>query len=191
MSDPTSGLRLHLWRRLDWRFLLPAVEFDRVVIGGRADDELRSAMSLIDPAARQLSDGGANNCDVAILRFPTMAELSASASAVRPGGWVCAEVARSIGVSRPRTLWGWGRAFRTVGLQEVAVYWFAPTLAAPSRIVDLDQKTAVTSTLARHQGMRFGPLVAWLARRALDLGLLSLLVPAGVVVGRVEPEQRG
>lgn len=191
MNDQPANLRLHLWRRLDWRFLLPTVEFDRMLIGGSIDEELRAAATLIDPAARELSDGDAADCDVAFLRFPTRIELSAASAAVRPGGWVCAEVARSIGrTSSPGTLAGWRRAFRRAGLQEVAVHWFAPTLAVPSRIVNLDQRTAVISTLARHQGMRLGPLVAWVGRRALDLGLFPLLVPAGVVVGQVEPERR-
>jgi hypothetical protein len=46
------------------------------------------------------------------------------------------------------------------------------------------------AALRRHQGIRGGLLLSWLARVALRLGLIGFAIPEGSLVGRrADPEQ--
>jgi len=181
---------LHLWRRLDWRFLLPSLELHRVGYGMGIEGEDVAALGLLDVNANPIGQSAAETLDAVLLSSPELPELRTAVQAVRPGGWVCAAVTRSlVARKRPRTLWGYRRALRRGGLVDVAVYWYAPTLAASARIVPVGSRTAVRNTLARHEGMRFGRMIALIGNVALGLGLFSVAIPEGMVVGQ-RPDRR-
>lgn len=176
-------LDLHSWRRLDWRFLLPLPERAHLGLGGTADDAgLMAAAVLFDANAVDLSLAAAASCDVVFLAAPDRREIAAAAEALAPGGWLCVEVTR--GTRRPMTLRGWQRLLQSSGFEETGIFWHVPTLASSTRIVPVASAAAVRSTLARHQGLRFGRTRAVLAGVALRLGLFGLVVPEGTVVGR-------
>ncbi|MGY1636651.1 hypothetical protein ACI78V_08345 [Geodermatophilus sp. SYSU D00742] len=187
--SPPPALLLHRWRRLDWRFLLPVPDVGRLAVGGRVDDGLRDALPLLAGEVHEVTSVAGwsalpGNCDVVVLVRPTVPELGRAAAALRPGGWLYAEVRRDLRGRGPRSLAGWHRALERLGLDDVAAHWHAPDLATTSRIVSLQDRTAVRHALDDHDRGRLGDLRSGLATVLLGAGLLPLLVPEGSVVGR-------
>ncbi|MCO4255849.1 hypothetical protein [Pseudarthrobacter cellobiosi] len=187
--EAAGALSLHLWRLLDWRFLLPDLQTYSVGYGGSTGPDLESALHLLDPSAAVLSpDLNGNHgstYEVVLLRAPDLADFRTAAAAVEPGGWVCVEARRSLfRRSGPRTLKGWKQEFVRNGYQDVSVYWNAPSLDRTARIVPVTSAAAIRDTLALHKDVRFGGAKALAARAALMLGLFDLAVPEGTVTGR-------
>lgn len=192
-GDEADGgaLTLHLWRLLDWRFLLPGLQPKSVGYGGLIGSEAESAIHLLDPRAAvvRADPGGSKRLfDVVLLAMPDRALLRSAASAVKPGGSLCVEVRRSLlGKSAPRTLNGWKREFVRSGLEDVTVYWNAPSLDATARIVPVTSAAAIRDTLSLHKDVRFGAAKAFAARLALTLGVFDLAIPGGTIVGQKPP----
>ncbi|QNE16226.1 hypothetical protein [Pseudarthrobacter sp. NBSH8] len=187
-SGAIGALTSHLWRRLDWRFLLPDLQVSSVGYGGTTSPELKSALHLIDPAAAAVAPGRADQGStygVVLLSNPDLMDFKAAADAVKPGGWMCVEVRRSLfRRSGPRTLKGWKHALIRSGYQDVSAYWNAPSLDRTARIVPVDSAAAIRNTLSLHKDVRFGAAKALAARLALMLHLFDLAIPEGTVTGR-------
>jgi hypothetical protein len=191
-AEPVPAqLPLHLWRRIDWRFLLPTTTLRTVVCAGRPDDELRAALDLL--GGRVVAVGGpagwaaaaAAAPDLVVLSSPDAADLARAVAAAPPGCWVYAEVRRSpLATDRPRTLLGWRRAFLDAGLVDVATHWHAPDFSITSRMVPLDAPVVVRDALSRHDGIRFGRALSLAGRLALRLGVFPAAVAEGSVLGR-------
>jgi len=187
-----SQLPLELWRRIDWRFLLPDLDVGTVVCGSRCDEQLVAALRLLEPTTLHVvaevgwETVAEGSVDVAVLAGLDPAELRRAALALRPGGWVYAEIYRGPAWALPRTwgLLGARRTLRSAGLQDVAMHWHAPDIRTCARIVPLQGREAVRATLLRHEGVRFGHLKSGLGRGALRAGLFPLGVPEGSVLGR-------
>lgn len=192
-----AELPLQVWHRMDWRFLLPRLEPTAVACGGVVDDDLASGLALLGCPVHRVSSAEdwpnvSGRCDVVMLVRPRRDEFRAAVAAVRPGGWLCVEVRRSRPWGRgPRTLRGWRRQFERAGLDEIAWYWHVPDIATSSRIVSLDSPATVRDVLLRHRRVRFGRALSLLARLALMLGLLPLVLPEGSLVGRRPGAPRG
>lgn len=184
-----AALSLHLWRLLDWRFLVPALQPRSVGYGGAVGPDLMAALHLLDPDAARIpsrSNGTQHGSfDVVLLREPDLQLFEQAAAAVQPGGWMCAQVKRSfLRRTGPRTLAGWKRTFKRRGFDDISVYWHATTLDSPGRLVPTASATAVLDTLSLHKGVRFGLAKAVMARLALVLRLFDVAVPEGTVTGR-------
>ena len=190
VADPDApSLLLHAWRRLDWRFLLPTDAYARVACGGAVDQALREALPLLagevhEPATPSDWRALAGTCDVVVLVEPTAAQFRAAVGALRPGGWLYAEVRRTARTSGPRSLVGWRRAAVRAGLVEVCAHWHAPSLTAPLRIVSLDAPAALRHALRRPSGGIGSLLRAALVRTLVATGLFPLAVPTGSVIGQ-------
>jgi hypothetical protein len=193
--DPgdAAALSLHLWRLLDWRFLVPVLQPRSVGYGGAVGPDLLAALHLLDPDAARIHSGGNGGPDgafeVVLLREPELPLFEEAAAAVQPGGWMCAQVKRSVfrrpgRRQGPRTLAGWKRTFERHGFDDVSVYWHATSLDTPRRLVPVASPTAVLDTLALHKGVPFGRAKAVMARLALVLRLFDVAVPEGTVTGR-------
>ncbi len=189
-AAPVAELPLQAWHRMDWRFLLPSLTPSAVACGGAVDEDLLSGLSLLGRPVHQVVSPEdwrdvSGRCDVVVLVRPDRDQFRAAVAAVRPDGWICAEVRRARPWSRgPRTLRGWRRQFQRAGLHDVAWYWHVPDVATSSRIVSLDSRATVRDVLLRHGGVRFGRVLSVLARLALRLDLLPLALPEGSLVGR-------
>ena len=188
-ADAQAALSLHLWRLLDWRFLLSGLEPQSVGFGGRTGPEMESALRLLDPSAVVIGPDSPHapdrTFDIVLLAAPDRTLFETATSVVQPGGWMCVEVRRSLlQLSGPRTLKGWKRAFIRSGYQDVSVYWNVPNLERTARIVPVASAVAIRNTLALHRDVRFGVAKAAAARLALALGLFDLAVPEGTVTGR-------
>lgn len=185
----TDPLPLHLWMLLDWRFLLPVGQPERFGYGGRLSSDQVAAISLLDPSARRVGPspgrGTASELDVVLLSEPDAHLFEAAARSLRPGGWICLQVKRSVR-SRlgPYTLGGWKRALERSGFDDVTVYWHVPTLERPARFVPTASRTAVLDTLSHYSGVRFGKAKAAIGRLALNLGAFNVAAAEGTVVGR-------
>jgi len=192
-AGDADALSLHLWRLLDWRFLVPVLQPRSVGYGGAVGPALLAALRLLDPAAVRIQSGSqsghsrtpAEVFEVVLLREPEPQLFEEAAASVQPGGWMCAQVKRSLlRRSGPRTVAGWKRTFRRYGFEDVSVYWNATSLDSPGRLVPVASATAVKDTLSLHKGIRFGLAKAVLARLALALRLFDVAVPEGTVTGR-------
>jgi hypothetical protein len=187
-ATTSSGLELHRWRRLDWRFLVPTVGWTRVACGGAVDDELRAALPLLGADLHEASSASdwralSGSCDVVVLVHPTPDDLRWAVTATRPGGWVYAEVRRATTWTRPRSLLGWHSALRRAGLEDVSAHWHDPDPQNAKQIVPVDVRAAVRHAMLSNRGPR-GGLRNTVGRVLLTAGLFPLAVPAGSVLGR-------
>jgi thymidylate kinase len=185
----TDPLPLHMWMLLDWRFLLPVVQPARIGYGGRISRDAIAAINLLDPSARRIDPSpkgaAANEFGVALLTDPDAQLFEATVASLRPGGWICLQVRRSLRFAPgPHTLAGWRRTVVRAGFDEVTVYWQVPTLEQPTRFVPTSSKTAVRDTLSHYSGVRFGKAKAAIGRLALNLGVFNIAAAGGTVVGR-------
>lgn len=191
-EETADALSLHLWRLLDWRFLLPDLQARSVAYGGATAPDMAAALHLLDPSVTALPPdqhpGGTYG--VVLLTAPDRAAFRSALAAVEPGGWMCVEARRSLFQrSGPRTLKGWKNALVRSGFQDVSVFWNAPSLDHTARIVPVASAVGIRDTLALHKDVRFGRAKSLAARLALILGLFDLAVPEGTVTGRRPPEE--
>jgi hypothetical protein len=185
----TASLPLQVWQRMDWQFLLPPTEYGTVACAGAVDHELARGLALLGGAVHHVRSATdwrslAGSCSLVVLARPQPEDIDAALSALRPGGWLYAEITRGSPFSRgPRTLSGWLRALRRTGLQEVAAHWHIPDIATSSRIVPFDAPVVIRDALLRLRSRRFGTAISAAARLAQRLGTLPLLAREGSVVG--------
>jgi hypothetical protein len=192
-SGAAEALALHLWRLLDWRFLIPVLQPRNLGFAGQVSQETESALRLLDPQAVRLAGPGpaAASCDVVLLASPGRGHMESAGLALEPGGWICVEASRSLlQRSGPRTLRGWKRTLERRGYQDVTLYWNAPNRDRTARLVPVQSGVAIRDTLALRKDVRFGSLKAAAAHLALALHVFDLMVPEGTVTGR-RPEQGG
>lgn len=194
-AGAAEALALHLWRLLDWRFLIPVLQPRNVGFAGQVSQETESALRLLDPEAVRLAEAAGGpahaSCDVVLLASPGPGHMDSAALALEPGGWICVEASRSLlRRSGPRTLRGWKRTLERRGYQDVALYWNAPNRDRTARLVPVKSGVAIRDTLALRKDVRFGSLKAAAAHLALACHVFDLTVPEGTVTGR-RPERGG
>jgi hypothetical protein len=191
-ADP---LPLHLWMLLDWRFLLPVGQPERLAYGGRISSDATAALHLLDPSAHRIEPSPegtpAHEFDVILLSDPDERLFDDAVASIQPGGWMCLQVRRSwrFGAG-PSTLAGWKRAMVRSGFEDVSVYWHVPTIERPARFVPTSSRTAVRDTLMHYSGVRFGKVKAAIGRAALNLGVFNIAAAEGTVVGRRAASQQ-
>lgn len=185
----TDTLPLHLWMLLDWRFLLPVAQPESLGYGGRVSSDAIAAMNLLDPSARRIEpspEGArASEFDVVLLTDPDARLFEGAVESLRPGGWMCLQVRRSLRFGPgPYTLAGWKRALARSGFHDVTVHWHVPTLERPARFVPTSSRAAVRDTLSHYSRVRFGKTKAAIGRLALNFGVFNVAAAEGTVVGR-------
>jgi hypothetical protein len=177
---------LHLWRRLDWRFLLPALPTGIVLHNERIDEDLRRALQLLEVESVRVFGGSeleelpSQTADLVVLRDPTRPEIEAAARALKAGGALYAETVRGRGRIGYLLAAPW--RLRAAGFVDVRLHWHAPDFANCARIVPLHPRVPVRATLLRYSGIRFGFAKSSLGRVALRLGLFPLAVSHGSIV---------
>jgi thymidylate kinase len=181
------ALPLHLLRRVDWRFFLPTPALGRVLCADSAAADLRAALAQARPTSLTTSAPSmwpaAPCADLVVLGELDRQHAVRAYRAVQPDGWVYAEVRRRSASVRPAVSSA-RRSLRQAGFEDVALYWHAPDLRSTMRIVPLNQRGSIRSTLLRYDGMRFGRTKSLAARAVLHLGLFPLAVPEASVLGR-------
>jgi hypothetical protein len=181
-------------RRLDWRFLLPYPELDRVAHVGETEPALLEALeafatSVTVVGAGPTRDQGLGSFPVVVAAGPTREELDRAIALLRPGGWLYVERRRSLlpaGCGRQaRAARIHRRALVRRGLDQVTTYWHWPNFAASKWVVPVDDPTAVRYALRRHGGRGRARVLGRLGLVLLRTRLLSRVVPHVSVVARL------
>ncbi|HYM82214.1 MAG TPA: aminoglycoside phosphotransferase family protein [Candidatus Limnocylindria bacterium] len=195
-----SGTRTQA-ARLDWRFLLADPALDRVACVGRPDESLLVALRLFCRSVEVLEANGAgprhhdDDFDVVIACDPTGAQLRQAARRVKLGGTLVVEVRGPLQVSSPAGKAGWRwpslrppetlvRRLSRRGFEDVGSYWHWPTLERCTRIIPLDDPTALRFALSRSSQGMSAKAGAWFARCLSGIGLLPWAVASVSVIGR-------
>lgn len=179
-------------RRLDWRFLLPDPRLGRVAYVGPRRGALAAALQLFVETvdvidADRLPDG------MPPAAFDTVAIAAASTSLLRhgsrllhAGGWIYAEVQRFAPLHRalhPAHPAAFAAAARASGLAGIQLHWHWPAFDTCTRMVPLDDPTALAFLIAKAGGdgitSRAGARVA---RSLVRSGVLGWTVPCFSVI---------
>jgi hypothetical protein len=203
---PSRDRSLQTIRRVDWRFLLPEAQLDRVVYLGPGEDRLLTTLQecarfvAVAPSAGDAREAGLRekSFDVAVLQSPDRRALAAAAALLRRGGWLYCELARpalwdrSLLTRRRRASDGdrvRGPAHaRSVlgasGFRDVEAHWQYPDFERCGWIVPLGRASAGALFLTRVAPRLFPPPVAGVAGRVLRARLVAGLLPCVSVIAR-------
>ncbi len=186
--DMSSGA-LSLWRRLDWRFLLPDPNLQRVGYFGPPCD-LLTALQTYSKSVLVFSNGELHPAyprfDVAVLRHPSWSAVKQAARMVKPGGSLYMELSgslRGIGkgsiLSRENTgVVGYVRALWRAGYAGIQAYWHRPSFEDCREIIPLFDRVAMRYVLSRRGPAHLTREAMLLASRCLlEAGLLTHIVP--------------
>ncbi len=199
-AGPDHDAHLRLARRLDWRFLLPEPALGDVLLVGRSDSELEAALAararsvrVLDPASR--GDGlPERSADLAVIVGGVPASvLRRVQQALRPGGWIVAEV-RGIAGWRPSQVRGaalgephrMARRLGAVTRSPVAAWLAVPSHGSATALLPADDPAALAAYARRRLGS-LGPIAAPIATAAARLGLATPLGPASILLARTPP----
>jgi hypothetical protein len=182
---------LSLSRRLDWRFLLPDPGLGRVGFIGPTTGTLLPALRTFSDSVEQVSGGAAAPqapaLDLVVIADPSLAAMDLAARRLRPGGFVYAEVTRTLParLMARRSPARLAAAARRGGFVDVTTHWHWPTFGAGTRIVPLDDATALEFVVTRGRRHRRARVLAALARLAVSSRLIERGVACISVIGRV------
>jgi hypothetical protein len=178
--------RLASVRRIDWRFLLPAAAFDRVLVVGAADEAVATALRHVAGVVTEAAVDGRRTSlepDLVVTIAPGATALADALRHVSHGGWIyvgSGPAHRSRKMSPRKVV----RAAREAGLTDIRRFWHWPSEPSALEIVPLDEPRAVRMILDRRRSGRAARLKARVADLALRIGLLDLVVPGWSVIAR-------
>jgi hypothetical protein len=181
-TEVGPDVALRVSRRIDWRFLLPDPRLGRTGYGGVPDESLTEALRVFaDDLVTDLHLAASDSLDGAVLHLPKPADLAIAWRAVRPGGFLVAEL------HGPRLPWDrrvvvagvteTGARWTRLGVTGARRYWLLPSRGACTMMVDLDDAASVRAALARNQGSRSGRAKALAGRMLQAVGLLPRVAP--------------
>lgn len=176
-------------RRLDWRFLLADPALGDVVVTGRPDAELMSALETHAAHVAVESPGRLTPAELVLAHRPTGPELIAAIDRVAPDGWIVVELAGRRGLRRAATLTTGAvdaveARLRREGFVDLAGYWTWPDHSTCLEIVPLDQPAVLRTSLDRRRSGRRARLKARAVAAAFRVGLGPAVLPAITLVGR-------
>ncbi len=175
--------RLQASRRLDWRFLLPEVQWTSVMYCGPADGDLLAAMEEFGMAVTVLDtvsqlESHTTRYELVVATRPSLEVLGRLVSSIASGGWLYVEAGREW---RPagglRHAPQYVNALRTWGLADVQTYWHWPNFEHCEEIVPLTDRAALAQTMARRGSDMKARMKIGVGRGLLRLGLLPRLAP--------------
>lgn len=189
-------------RRLDWRFLLPAPDLGQVAYIGPARGTLLEALRLFSASLAVIEmsereDGGPSSAryEVVVVSTPAPAALRQAVMLLRPGGWLYVEAHSPFsrwGVRRrfrwPRFARDYRRLLHQLGMDEIQAHWHWPDFESCTKIIPLDNRTAILHAFAAQRPGVGALLRLVLGRRLLHSGLLALVVQHFGVVARRRPD---
>ncbi len=189
MGEPAGSpeqLPLRAWRSGDWRFLLPAGEWQVGYVGPPPLSDETDVLALA--GMRVVPNPSAENpADVVVVTSVDRRSLAAGLAAVRPGGWLLLRLTRGAGLPHTGTPVArrlLRRRLLRLGLTQVRAFWHAPDIRRCAYVVSVDDPVAVEVMLRRHQGVRLGLLKSLIGRALNRLGSMELAVKDMTVVAR-------
>lgn len=206
-SDTASDSRsyvssrvLELWRRVDWRFLLPDPNLENVGYFG-SSVQLLEALRTFSDSVIVFSDEQLGpvypRFDLVVLSSPLYRTAELAARMVKPGGSIYMELGRLAESTQrgafPRNLSGamrYARLLWKAGFSEVHCYWHRPGFEDCRQIIPLFDRLAMEFALSRGGNfIRQAKLIA--SRGLLRAGLLHYVIPCYSVVGYRRSEDQG
>lgn len=203
---------LQIFRRLDWRFLLPHPGLRHVAFLGDDDPQLTQglrrtsrALSLLDLHWR-FAEGQEPRFDVVVLRSPRLRDAERVSRLVQPGGCLYWEIehlgpaitggqlrehlfSSSREKAAPRNLPRLRRQLSKLGFTNVCFHWHRPSFREAVEIVPLEGDHILDFVLDG-RGARFPGRVKRFGARCLRrLGLLRGFVPCLSVTACKRPSQ--
>ncbi len=182
--------RLQASQRLDWRFLLPEVQWNSVMYSGPVDGDLLAAMEefgmavTVFDSVSQLQDP-MTRYELVVATRPSLEVLRRLVSSLAPGGWLYVEAQREW---RPagglRHAPQYVNALRTWGLINVQSYWHWPDFEHCAEIVPLADRAALAQAIARRGSDVKARMKIGVGRGLLRLGLLPRLAPCFSVLAQ-------
>jgi hypothetical protein len=186
-NEPTLGAS----QRLDWRFLFSDPALETVGFAGPLNGSLyaslRAFSRTVVPVTAPIAMSGQARFDVLVLSPASPSLLRSSRSLLAPGGWLYAEVRRSMASSPRAAVRGarfWARQAAAAGLTELAVHWHWPTFEACTRLVPIDESAPLSFLLSRGEETTLARLKAAAGLLATRSGALGWVAPCISVIGR-------
>jgi len=185
---------LTLSRRLDWRFLLPDPRLGRVGFLGPAAGDLLPALQAFSESVERLPDEGIGHhdpsLDLMVVVDPNATTLERAARRLRPGGFLYAEArstlgARMLAARSPARL---AAEARRCGFVDVTTHWHWPSFATGTRLVPLDDATALGFVLTRGRPGIRARVLTTLARLAVSSRFIAAAAACVSLTGRL-PER--
>jgi len=151
--DHNHDQKLHLVRRLDWRFLLPDPALKRVVYHGKNDPALITALKYFANYLEILNSATPTRqpFDLAVLRSQTSVHVQQAFDLLKPGGFLYWEITQTSFLSPPRI----GKIaddLLRIGFGEIAAHWHRPSFRQALDIIPILDKTALEYFFAPDRG---------------------------------------
>lgn len=143
-SDPSRREKLHLVRRLDWRFLLPDPNLKRVVYLGEANPGLIAALQHFANYFEVLNSGAPARkpFELAVVRSPLLSEAIQASALLREGGFLYWEITKRNRFA-PQNLQRMIHELGRAGFTNMETHWHRPDFERALDIVPVFNQTAL------------------------------------------------
>jgi hypothetical protein len=154
-TDFNHEKKLHLVRRLDWRFLLPNPNLARVVYLGQPDSELTTALQHFANYFEILhSDTPSRRpFDLAVVHSPRIADAIAAFDLIGDGGFLYWEIVHKSHFASAK-LGANMRVLMKAGFKNIEAHWHRPNFAKALDIVPVFDETALAYFFSPDRGDR-------------------------------------
>jgi hypothetical protein len=190
-SDYNRDLLLQKSRRLDWRFLMPNPDLDRVAYLGPENDPMAEALLIFSRSLTRIESTRGSNVkkefDLVVVKNPSIQALDLGARLVRPGGHLYVEAYGWSRLVKPQQLVKFcfdllqhrasfarfwfpthcKEIVQHLGFHMIHSYWHWPNFESCTRIIGLDETDMRTIAFSfQESGIQL------FLRKALTSGLL-------------------
>jgi hypothetical protein len=176
---PTSALDDELFRRLDFRFLLPDPRLGDVAYGGDPDTLLARALAQFSGSFQLIAATEPRSSDVAVLVNPSIALVESAVTCLRSSGCLYGEFrssASAIAGDQPARPAHVAALLPTLGFSEVSLYWHRPDFELCKEMVPLKSKKALLHLLTRNCSGTQLTIRRWFAFMAARTQVLERIV---------------
>jgi hypothetical protein len=184
---PPSVLDDELFRRLDFRFLLPDPRLGDVAYGGDPDTLLARALTQFSGSFQPIAAAEPRGSDLVVLVNPPIAQVESAATCLRSGGYLYAEFRSSASATagdqpaRPAQV---AELLPSLGFSEVSLYWHRPDFESCKEMVPLKSKEALIYLLTRNCSGAQLIIRRWFASMATRTQVLERIVSCVSFVAR-------
>jgi hypothetical protein len=184
---PPSVLDDELFRRLDFRFLLPDARLGDVAYGGDPDTLLARALAQFSGSFQQIAAAEPRGSDLVVLVNPPIAQVESAVTCLRSGGCLYGEFRSSASAivgdepARPTHV---AELLPTLGFSQVSLYWHRPDFDSCKEMVPLKSKEALIYLLTRNCSGGQLTIRRWFTSMATRTQVLERIVSCVSFVAR-------
>jgi len=184
---PPSVLDHELFRRLDFRFLLPDPRLGDVAYCGDPDTLLARALAQFSESFQLIAAAEPRGSDLVVLINPSIAQVKTAVTCLRSDGCLYGEFRSSSSViaagqtARPAHV---AALLPTLGFSQVSLYWHRPDFESCKEMVPLKSKEAIIYLLTRNCSGAQLTIRRWFASMATRTQVLERIVSCVSFVAR-------